>query len=507
MNIQRDHVLHSQGGKFAAGTSQLADVARILQAARTAKPAQGLVLHFHGGLVGETAGRGIAEALAPKYVQAGAYPLFFVWEAGLIESLRNNWRDILADPAFRELVKKVAEWALKKLGGQVGLKGGAGQVVDEDRLRREFDRWFDGQAAEPPVTDEGKVAPTPTMKGAAGLDVDDLAAEIEAGLDADPDFQDAIQKLHNAVAAPVAATKGAGGRAAAAVVLVEERALQELFPGTTATTKGALVWLTVARFAAGIVRRVVTRYAQGRAHGMYCTVVEEVLRAAYLTKAGATVWNQMKKDTADSFGSDAACCGTAVLRELGKLAAAGTGFGRITLVGHSTGAHYICHFLDAAAVHAPGLKFDILFLAPAVRHDRFAATLAAQRSRIGGFRLFGMSDALESDDVLVPILYTRSLLYFISGVLEGHEEGHHWKEDVDEPLVGLQRHLDAEAFDAGDFPAVAQVRQFLQNVPHAQVWSEAAGGNGRNSRSRKHGDFDNDAATVDSLGWIVGHGF
>ncbi len=506
MNIQEDHVLHSRDGKFEHDTSQVSDVVRILTNAQASAPSSGLVIHFHGGLVSEKAGRGIADSLAPKYAKAGAYPLFFVWESGLIESLKNNLADILQDPAFRELVKKVSEWALKKLGGQVGLKGGPGQAINEDQLRKEFDAWFSGASKQPPVTNEGKVAPTPMMKGAAGLNEDDLADEIEAGLDGDPDFQDAIQKLHNAVTVGATATKGAGTQAVAKVVLVDDRALNDMFPGTTATTKGGLAWISVAKFVAKVVIKVVGRYARGRAHGMYCTIVEEVLRAAYLDKAGATVWNQMKKDTADSFGADSQCCGTAVANELGRLHTAGKDFRKVTLVGHSTGAVYICEFLDAAASSAPGLKFDIVFLAPAVRHERFAVALAKHRSRIGKFRMFGMSDGIEADDVLVPILYTRSLLYFVSGVLEGHVEGDSWEDDIDAPIVGMQRYLtDKGVFNPSDFPAVEQIRQFLQSFPDSEVWSESSAGNGLNSMSHKHGDFDNDDETVKSVTWIIEH--
>lgn len=506
MNIQKDHVLHSRNGKFGHNTSQVADVVRILGSDQAAASAQGLVIHFHGGLNSQKDALGIASDLAPKYEKAGAYPLFFVWESGLIESIKNNLQDILADPAFRELVKKASEWALKKLGGQVGLKGGSGQTINEDQLRKEFDIWFNGASTEPPVTNEGKVLPTPTMKGAAGLNEVDLADEIEAGLDGDPDFQNAIQKLYNAVAGETVATKSAGINAAADVVLVDDRALNEMFPGTTATTKGGLAWILIAQFVAKIVIKVVRRYANGRAHGMYCTIVEEVLRAAYLDKIGATVWNQMKKDTVDSFGSDSQCCGTAVAKELGNLHAAGKNFKKITLVGHSTGAVYICEFLDAASKYAPELKFDIVFLAPAVRHDRFATAMAKHHDRIGGFRMFGMSDGIESDDVLVPILYTRSLLYFVSGVLEGHVEDDAWKGDIDAPIVGMQRYItDKSVYNPNEFPEVEQVRQFLQSTQNSEIWSDSSAGNGRNSTSHKHGDFDNDVDTVNSVLWIIGH--
>ena len=507
MNIQKDNVLHSRNGKFEHDTSQVSDVARILGNAQVAAPANGLVIHFHGGLVSQKSARGIAANLAPKYAEAESYPLFFVWEAGLIESLKNNFSDILDDPAFRELVKKVSEWALKKLGGQVGLKGSQGQMINETQLRKDFDLWFNGDSKEPPVTNEGKVASMPVMKSAAGLNEDDLADEIEAGLDGDPDFQNAIQKLYNALSSDAAVTKGTGTQAKANIVLVENQALKEMFPDTTATTRGVLSWIFVAKFIAKAVIKVVKRYSKERAHGMYCTIVEEVLRAAYLDKAGATIWNQMKKDTADSFGTDAQCCGTAVAKELGKLNADKKSFTKITLIGHSTGAVYICHFLDAIAKEAPELKFDIIFLAPAVRYDLFAKALESHSDQIGKFRMFCMSESLESDDNLVPILYTRSLLYFVSGVLEGHiDEENKWKGDIDEPIVGMQRYInDKSVFNANDFPEVEQVRNFLQKTPDSAVWSESSAGDGLNSMSRKHGDFDNDEATVKSVVWMIGH--
>ena len=508
MDIQKDCVLHSRNGRFGNNTSPLSDVTRILAMAQATAPASGLVLHFHGGLVSEKCGRGIANFLAYKYVEAKAYPVFFVWESGLIESISNNLNDIKADPAFRELSKKVAEWALKKLGGHVGLKGAPGQAINEQLLRKEFDAWFAGTLPAPPVTDEGTVVPTAGIKGAAGLDENDLTADIEAGLDGDPDFQDAIQKLYNAHAGITVATRGTGPTAVARNVLVDEQARRALFPADTATTRGALVWLAVAKFVAKIVIAVIKRYAKGRAHGMYCTIVEEVLRAAYMDKAGATIWNQMKKNTTDAFGDDDACCGTAVFKELAKLHGAGKTFSKITLVGHSTGAVYICQFLDAVAKVLPNLTFDIVFLAPAVRHERFAAALSAHRHRIAGIRMFGMMDSLESADVLVPIIYTRSLLYFVSGLLEGHVEGAAWEDDVDAPVVGMQRYIDDTAtFNPDDFFEVDKVRQFLASVTNSTVWSESSMGPGLSSKSHKHGDFDNEDETVNSLCWIIEQGF
>lgn len=494
MDVQRDHVLHSENGRFTGKTSsQPGDLPRILNAALDADPAAGLVIHFHGGLVGQKAGRAIADRLAPRYAKAGAYPLFFVWEAGPLETIVNNLGEFRSDPAFQELVKKVSEWVAKKLGAQIGLKGGGGRAVDEAALRREFDAWFAGAEAEPPLGDGDGGGATPASKGAAGLDAAELADEIEAGFDADPRFQDSIQELH------AAADTGA----------LDAQARAELFPGQGASTKGLLSWAAVARFVTKIVLAVLHRFAQGRAHGAYCTVIEEVLRAAYLDRVGTVIWNRLKEDAGDAFAIDPMACGHDLVQELARQAAAGRSFRRITLIGHSTGAIFICELLDALAAVLPAQAVDIVFLAPAVTHERFARALDAHRERIANLRVFAMSDALESRDRLVPVLYTRSLLYFVSGVLEGRAQGDTWQAEVDAPLVGMARYLeDVGTYNATAFPFVETVRHELGKRPASLVLAESTAGDGLHCRAHKHGGFDDDGEpTVDSLCCILSQGF
>src|SRR5438874_3622153 len=51
---------------------------------------QKLALHFHGGLIDEGAGLDIARKMAPLYAGAGAHPVTFVWETGLVETISTN---------------------------------------------------------------------------------------------------------------------------------------------------------------------------------------------------------------------------------------------------------------------------------------------------------------------------------------------------------------------------------------------------------------------------------
>ena len=140
---------------------------------------------------------------------------------------------------------------------------------------------------------------------------------------------------------------------------------------------------------------------------------------------------------------------------------------RITLVGHSTGAIYIANWLKHAGNYLPDLKHDVVFLAPAINYAEFADLLAAQKARIGNFRMFAMQDALERDDQLwggdeeVPdgkdwrrFIYPSSLLYLVSGILESAvmPDGT-IVDEPDMPIVGMARFFENKAvFTDKDFP-------------------------------------------------------
>jgi hypothetical protein len=110
-----------------------------------------------------------------------------------------------------------------------------------------------------------------------------------------------------------------------------------------------------------------------------------------------------------------------------------------------------------------------------------------------------MTDGWEADDVLVPIIYPRSLLYFVSGLLE---------TTVDEPLVGMQRYLsEDQIFTAAEFPAIARSHAFFADFRDSLVWAPDTLGDGTLSQSAKHGDFDDDADTLKSLQWLLQNGF
>ena len=114
------------------------------------------------------------------------------------------------------------------------------------------------------------------------------------------------------------------------------------------------------------------------------------------------------------------------------------------------------------------------------------------------FRQYTMSDHYEREDALVPGIYTRSLLYFISGVLE--------PDMVDKPVAGMMRHATRKAPFEDGLPR--EWADFLHGTDRlAQADStklDPAAEPGFRTASTTHGGFDNDTLTQESLTALLG---
>ncbi len=292
--------------------------------------------------------------------------------------------------------------------------------------------------------------------------------------------------------------------------------LREILESPEIGQKGLISMAKLAVKIAKVVYCVATRFLEKRDHGLYATIEEEILRSFYVDKIGKLLfWDQMKKDTADAFEDDLILGrepgGRAFLTQLAVKVNNGMPIPRISLIGHSTGAIYICNFIKTAAILLPdSVKFDIVLLAPASDFTLFQETMTNHSKRIEGVRLFGMQDETEKADPMaqdVPALkhfarwiYPHSLLYFVSGLLES---------EVDHPILGMQRFYNLDdAFDTVRYPQVDWARKYFSKYPQPDaVWSIKNLGPGRSSASEKHGDFDNDEETVKSIEWILRKGY
>jgi hypothetical protein len=501
MTLDKAHFVNLENGKFSTTgvvTTSPDDLRELFRTYQTHSNRDRLVIHFHGGLVGEEVGVGIAERLLPEYVNAGAYPVFFIWEAGWNEVLLRNLSDIFAEKVFKRLHRHVLRFLLGKLKQPVGERGGDLELPDEFEVRKEVREPEDG--AEPYRSRNHVIMPE---------DSDLLPSEEEQLrelLEQDSALADEAERIVNGlrtdtdVAQDAANTRG---------MRVEGSTESLLSPDILADMQGEApsgeergIWLSKRLITGGITaaRRTIVRWAKGRHHGVQATVVEELLREFYLGNAGKVLWDEMKKDTSDAFEADPAVyAGTAFLGGLKSALEAADEAPRIVLVGHSTGAVYISNFIRSAAqVLPPDVKFEVVFLAAAVSFDELASMLAEHADRVSAYRSFGMSDILEQDDRLVPILYPHSLLYFVSGVLE---------DTADEPLVGMERYYSTDRYPSGDFPMVEAGRNFVARFPAGAVWATADGGPGRSSSATSHTAFDDEHDTIASLRAIITDGF
>jgi hypothetical protein len=438
--------------------------------------AQKIVVHFHGGLVGESTGMAIAEKMQPLYLGAGSHPITFVWETGFLETVSRSLSLIYKTDLFQEILKYVLKYAAKKLGGGIAGKG-PGQEMSDDEIRLElakedrFDRFDDG----------ARGGASAIALEALPLVESEIEAEIEEDLEANRPGIEQILKEE-----------------VPAADLLNRKIAADI---STAEGKGIVSLATLAKFLARVTIRVIARFVRKRDHGLYPTVMEEILREFYIADVGSWVWGGMK-DTAEKMWRPNTGLSGEEMRAgtyfLDLLAAYQTKHPecKIDIVGHSAGAIVICQLLAVAAQRHPNLRWrNVLLLAPACTAELFHNEIVANPKRFGCLRVFTMSDTYECRDHLVKLIYTRSLLYFISGVLE---------DQADKPLAGLERHISGKK--PYDDAFLLSLNKFLYaDGTNRGVFSITAGGAlaGLQTSAEKHGDFDDNELTRQSLKHII----
>jgi hypothetical protein len=500
MSFDTSNVIRSgpEGRFLESGTTKAdvdAIVARIMTSERT-------VLHFHGGLVNERTGMTIARNVAAAYGAAGAYSVTFVWRSGILEVLPANLHEIAGESLFKTLLKWVTKYALGKIGQDIqGMRGGVLALPRDIEVARELNRRNTGQEPYDQVTVPESVA-EPTL------------AEL-AALERDLAVQPAVREVAAALAAPeqpataAVTERGALVRVATADTLLDPDVIAELRTEAARRTgeRGLVSTAFLARKGAQVLVAVLQRFRAHTGHGLYPTVVEEILRAFYLANVGGAVWRMIKQETLDTFQSGrSGHVGRYFVDRLTERLATEPKRPRITLVGHSTGAVFINNLLtDLATKRADPtnpLPADFscaatAFLAPACTFQDFVPVLRQHPSLLGRFRLFTMTDAAERADQLVGFVYPRSLLYFVSGVVEQDAQD----RSAVMPLVGLERYYRDAAFN--DMPEIAAVRDFVLGSDDHAVWSPIDGGPGRSSGARSHTSFDEDPGVLASLQHLI----
>lgn len=512
------YVVHSRDGKIGPGTDTTAADLDQLAADLRDDARSHLVVHFHGGLVPKPAGLEIAKRLGVLY-GASALPVFYVWESGFFETLRNNLRELPGEPVFKQLVRKLLEYVLDDVGGKAADLVIPPGSVEPAKVRETIDKFWNAPVAENVPYSGVEPFIARGRSRSVGRSEDDIQADLEG----DAEIGAALATLPDLLPSTrsALAPSDAVEHRSAFSEMIADRVGQG--PGG----RGLVSWYLVAKLVKNILVNILGRYHHGRDHGLYATVVEEVLRECKLGGSGinewgkALQWNRMKQDTLDAFGDGADLhAGTALLSRLATLIATDKGPKRITLIGHSTGAIYIANWLSKADQLLPkNIRFDIVLLAPAISYESFDRALTKYKHRIGQFRMFAMRDQLERDDQIWGddtelkdgqdwrrLVYPSSLLYLVSGILESSSTDDGTLTDApDMPLLGLERHYaSTDVYRDQDFPALARVRAWLNEAPHRMVWSRSENqGDGLNSLSNDHGAFDNDEETLRSIAAVL----
>ena len=453
-----------------------------------------LALFFHGGRVSEQAGLATANALVGLFEdRIGAHALFFLWESSELEVIPAGLGGIAQQPFFQELLKTTLKFVLSKLEPRATARTtGRLALMSNAAVKK---RQVAESANLTPFGDEQRAQLKPVSTSEA--------LQFQQALKKNPRYQREVKQMARQLAAERARPRKRGAEQAAlggashplsAEAATHLRAAVKQEAGRPALVTAEFLNLGAVR----VFMNVVQRLREGTDHGVSTTIVEELLREFYIGQAVTWVWNQMKLEAQNAFQSNQGLAGesqhagTYFLERLRDYVNDQTNPPlKVSLVGHSAGAIYICRLLEKAAEVLPGYRFhQIVFLAPGVDFDLFKRALIDHPERFAGFRVYNLRDQLEAVDGIIPSVYPRSLLYFVSSLLE---------ETLEKPLVGMERFYSGQPpYDGSTLRAV---RDFVLGAEAQRaVWSQTTDGlAGLNCAAQHHGGFPFDPTLQDSL--------
>ena len=477
-------IIHTRGEGVLADTSadDVVDIARQVCASKRA------VIHLQGGLVTKEHAVDTAARLGSFYSNHNILPVFFIWESGLLETIRNNKREIFDEKIFKSLLKMLLKWVGGKVVASIGGRSMA-QASPLDDLMVEKAVEGARRAVSEPV---GEPLSNLNTSNTAPLTTEDHQA-FEKDLRENREFRIAFDSLMLGldVEPPKGRTAIVGTQRSS--THLSESVKEELRSSARATSsaRGFFDPVTLIVRVSLVLARIVKRCLQGRDHGLYTTAVEELLRDLYIDAIGTWVWGRMKKDTEDSFKEfrpDRPRGGRLFVDELGEQLRLAAKSPKLSIVGHSAGTIFACHLLQyvnearsAGSVPRDFIFDRVAFLASACQISLFHETLLTheRNALFREFRLYSLGDALESGYWEAPPLYPRSLLYMVSGIFE--------LPDYDVPLLGMQRYITQTQVYSS--PEVCRVREFL-GTGSRDAWSEFDGGDGFRTDANRHGAFD-----------------
>jgi hypothetical protein len=397
-----------------------------------------LCVFFHGGLVSQEAGLKTAHQLVQTFEGGGAYPFFFIWKSGLLDAIKGLLRPPIEHPAFVAAANRAVKMVALKMTAALDTERSLKRLRLSARSLRETPMTLRQLAG------VGKQFDRKWAKhGGAQLGV--TAGELDQ-------FVELVLDIEKGIA-------------------VRDRLFK--------SSQRAALRLGLAK--------VFQRLNSGHDHGLYTTVIEELLIAIGVGIVAAAIWKEMKNFIDWSFKDEPTAGGTEFLdllcaywRKRPQL--------RLTLIGHSAGAIYVQKFieeLDRRLQPATEPRVEVAYLAGAVSFARVYQGLGVFESRVSGLRAFGLKDSVEGGYWEFPG-YDKSLLYFVSGVCDPDPND-------DKALVGMRRYWsDAKPYKTPDIRAIAdfigEARKVLSPTDKKRPppWGYRCG-------ATRHGGFSLDA--------------
>jgi hypothetical protein len=534
--------------------SQPADVDHIFQALADSGKKK-IAIYVHGGLVsGESEFDKLPFHQNPENqilfnaLNDEAYPIYFVWETGIKESIKSvatDWKEELADDPILFFKEKIAELAqtflfksiMKYLPKVLADKAripddGLGLAGRPEIKEAEIEENLDNLSSyEPSRVDYDEFDEQDKQKFLEKLSADDefmtyLSQLEEAGglgLAPHPDIETLwtnADQLMQALDADFQELPDAPVK----LSLVEESDGVGLLPAFPLKKFG--------EFLGKLVFAVGTRFVNKEDHGFAATITEEFMRLTNLNRLGMLIWNQMKANAQEAYVTEDVDgiphAGHYVIAKLAEYLVDHPDT-QVSLIGHSAGAIHLSYFVEAADTYFNQPEHETLhdfqfsnltLLAPGVNFETFQKVLD-HHQRIKRLHIFTMLDEDEMRDALLagyskirPVdtfltgIYPCSLLYAVSGIAESEKHG-------DVPLLGLARHLDKERYRGKDQfvrDAHTLINGWSTETLPAVVWSHNSvnqgileeeikelARSGRFCAALKHGDFDNDPWTAASI--------
>jgi len=449
------------------------DIDRIIQYIKD-NNIKRLLLHFHGGLISENQGIKSAEYFFNNYKDLkDTLPVSIVWETGFLEALPETFRRIIiTDDLLRNLIIKVLKFFAKRFNIDLS------------------------------VLDDGIILPT--LENIAYLvetNTNMLTEEILeiVFLDAysEESFSDMLDLIYLEMQS---------------ITSDEELSIEEFerIANEESEEISNLINPKILWYSAKIAKRCIVRFIKGRGHGVLPTIIEESCREIYLDDFGTEIWQVMKDQAKSMWNSNCSRTGNNQYAGRYLLDKIVNNFKvdelDVDIIAHSAGAVATCEWVKV--VHSnekyKTFKFkNIVFLAPACRCDLFRESIMKHKEKYSSFKMITMNDYFESRDNLIQLpmleyLYTRSLLYLISGILEGRKA-----EDADAYILGLHRHIRKNK-PYKDTQMLNEISDFLM-MPNDNEnklilsTSDISAAVGRRTSAAHHGGFAKDALVIKSI--------